>query len=417
MLHPTDSSQHFLSLYGPTPPQVRARQPSGLSGSIWAPQPQPSVATWPKALDSFSRVAERDSEQLLRLDSRTATNLPIVSREDVFGAAPTSNSGSREIGAIGDGRIRNALDCEDTVCALFSFFLVRVYLICQSQHVEQLLRTLNLNSPAPPPQKPAIDLNVDTSPSSPDFSPASVSSALLTPTDLSPVRSFELKFPAQYEHGQHQPYFSQSSLLFENGSPGKHQDTLAAHSPYLPFSHSNQPSNALPFFEPFTEPPTPAPINSVHTQYRPASPSSLPHSLYSSPLPPRRMESARPLPMDWRLTQQLQQQPASTHPDWRLACEKNFSINTQEDTLRPSFSYQQPTVSQAFQSSHEVCHLFVFLQAKINHICAFRPVPANQLSLPFTSFVVSSLSCLRRTHHQIVGPTGVHLSSTEAQGR
>ena len=305
-----------------------------------------------------------------------------------------------------------------TLYALFFFFLVIVYLIYQSQHVEQLLRTLNLNSPAPPPQKPAIDLNVDTSPSSPDFSPASVSSALLTPTDLSPVRSFELKFPAQYEHGQHQPYFSQSSLLFENGSPGKHQDTLAAHSPsYPPFSHSNQPSNALPFFEPFTEPPTPAPINSVHTQYRPASPSSLPHSLYSSPLPPRRMESARPLPMDWRLTQQLQQQPASTHPDWRLACEKNFSINTQEETLRSSFSYQQPTASQAFQSSHEVCHVFVFLQAKIDHICAFRPVPANQLSLPLTSFVVSSLSCLRRTHHQIVGPTGIHLSSTEAQGR
>jgi pumilio RNA-binding family len=251
-----------------------------------------------------------------------------------------------------------------TLYALFSlFFLVRVYLIYQSQHVEQLLRTLNLNSPAPPPQKPAIDLNVDTSPSSPDFSPASVSSALLTPTDLSPVRSFDIKFPAQYEHGQHQPYFSQSSLLFENGSPGKHQNTLAAHSPYPPFSHSNLPSNAFPFFEPFTEPPTPAPINSVHIQYHPPSPSPLPHSLYSSPLPPRRMESARPSPMDWRLTQQLQQQPASTHPDWRLACEKdyNFGINTQEDTLRSSFSYQKSTASQAFQSSHEVRHLLVFL--------------------------------------------------------
>lgn len=163
----------------------------------------------------------------------------------------------------------------------FPFFSRQTYLIYQSQHVEQLLRTLNLNSPAPPPQKPAIDLNVDTFPSSPDFSPASVSSALLTPTDLSPVRS----------------YFSQSSLLFENGSPGKHQDTLVAHSPSYPhFSHSNQPSNAFPFFEPFTEPPTPAPINSVHTQYHPASPTSLPHSLYSSPLPPRRMESARPSP-------------------------------------------------------------------------------------------------------------------------
>lgn len=41
------------------------------------------------------------------------------------------------------------------------------------------------------------------------------------------------------------------------------------------------------------------------------------------------------------------------HPDWRLACEKNFGINAQEDSLRSSFSYQQSTASQAFQSSHE----------------------------------------------------------------
>lgn len=108
MVYPTDNSQQYLSLYDPSPP--RSRQPSGISASIWAPQPQPFDTTWSKALDSFSRVAERDSEMQNCPDNRNATNLPIVSREDVFG--PTS----RHIGAIGDGRKKNSPGYDDSVC-------------------------------------------------------------------------------------------------------------------------------------------------------------------------------------------------------------------------------------------------------------------------------------------------------------
>src|SRR5271168_3098649 len=55
MVHPSDSQQH-LTVYDPIPPH--SRQPTGILGSIWAPQPRPSDTTWPKALDTFSRVTD-----------------------------------------------------------------------------------------------------------------------------------------------------------------------------------------------------------------------------------------------------------------------------------------------------------------------------------------------------------------------
>lgn len=110
MVYPADNSQQYISCYDTSPP--RSREPSGISASIWAPQPQPSGITWPKALDSFSRVVERESEMQNHPDNRNATNMPIVSREDVFG---------RHIGAIGDGRKKNSPDYDDnSVCFFFS---------------------------------------------------------------------------------------------------------------------------------------------------------------------------------------------------------------------------------------------------------------------------------------------------------
>ena len=120
MAHPTDPQQ-FLSPYDPAPPRVR--QSSGLLGSIWAPQPQPSDSTWPRTLDSFSRVAEKVADQCPRPDPRNGGLRPIISREDVFGPSPRpSQRNSREIGAIGDGRTKNSPDYEDTVCASFCLF-------------------------------------------------------------------------------------------------------------------------------------------------------------------------------------------------------------------------------------------------------------------------------------------------------
>ncbi|KAF9259239.1 ARM repeat-containing protein [Marasmius fiardii PR-910] len=173
---------------------------STTAASIWAPQPQPSETTWPRTLDSLSRATanrEEPQQQQSQIAGRPelhhsssmpapgSTALPLVTREDVFGPAPPQYHDARlshpqqqqqqpakEIGVIGDGRktITPELD---------------------SSHVEQLLRTLDLE-PYHLKQKPsALNLHHDQSASrSPDFSPISISSALPTPTDLSPTRSF-----------------------------------------------------------------------------------------------------------------------------------------------------------------------------------------------------------------------------------
>jgi len=87
----------------------RSRQ---LSSSIWAPQPQPSDATWPRAFDSFSRVlAERKEHSELH----RSTSFP-VTREDVFGPIGFQDDArKKDVGAIGEGRKKNSPDFDDTV--------------------------------------------------------------------------------------------------------------------------------------------------------------------------------------------------------------------------------------------------------------------------------------------------------------
>lgn len=89
---------------------LRPRQPLGVAASIWAPQPQPSETTWPKTLDSFSRVAERE------FDLRTCFE-PVVRREDVFGPVVAR---PKDVGAIGDGRKKNSPVLDDTVSGFTS---------------------------------------------------------------------------------------------------------------------------------------------------------------------------------------------------------------------------------------------------------------------------------------------------------
>lgn len=100
LMHPSDNP----SLFDP-----RSRQPLGTAASIWAPQPQPSEATWPKTLDSFSRVAEREFD----LKNRFQAETPAVRREDVFGPVPAARP--KDVGAIGDGRKKNSPGFDDTV--------------------------------------------------------------------------------------------------------------------------------------------------------------------------------------------------------------------------------------------------------------------------------------------------------------
>ncbi|PPQ69483.1 hypothetical protein CVT25_002047 [Psilocybe cyanescens] len=342
MDHSADSQQ-YISAYDPNPP--RSRQPSGLLGSIWAPQPQPSETTWPRTLDSFSRVAEKEAEQSDRPDICNHGLQPFISREDIFGPPQPSQMISKEIGAIGDGRKKNSPEFSD-------------------KHVEQLLRTLNLNSPAPfGHNRPSpLAVNVENSSSSPDFSPASVSSALLTPTDLSPTgRSFDsvkLHSPYEASHAVHQ-FVSHPAFIFESNSPGKSQERLtpnfpSSRQPLVHLNHARQvPHSTMPFFEPFTEAATPGPTIQNHAQV--SSPADVANSYYSSP-PARRVDHMRLPAMDWRLNQGHQPPPP---PDWRHASDKavpDFKPNVtqnQEEPLRSSFPYQQSTTSQSFQNSHE----------------------------------------------------------------
>lgn len=133
---PSDYPDAFLDVYDQQhspPPQVRARQPTGprpLPPSIWAPQPQPSETTWPKALDSFSRVADRDQGELATqmqpaLAAAVAQTATATTREDVFGPVDAINVGVgatrpppaevTAVGAIGDGRKKISPGFEDTV--------------------------------------------------------------------------------------------------------------------------------------------------------------------------------------------------------------------------------------------------------------------------------------------------------------
>jgi pumilio RNA-binding family len=126
-------------------------------------------------------------------------------------------------------------------------------------------------------------------------------------------------------------------------------------------------SNTLPFFEPFSEPPTP--VNTVHNHQNFHTSSELSQSLYSSPAP-RRVDHGRLPAMDWRLNQQLHQhQQQTTLPsDWRLASEKSvpdFNFG-KEEALRSSFVYQQSSqTTPTFQTSHEVSSLLYYSRHQV----------------------------------------------------
>lgn len=108
------------SVYDNSPPM--SREGSGLMASIWAPRPQHCETTWPKTLDSFSRVVEKDVQQICPLDTKNiAFQQPLIAREEMFGG--TQKFLSRDVGAIGDGRKKNSPGYEDSVCMFSLGFL------------------------------------------------------------------------------------------------------------------------------------------------------------------------------------------------------------------------------------------------------------------------------------------------------
>ncbi|KAG2144704.1 armadillo-type protein [Suillus bovinus] len=234
----TDNAQSFISFsHEYSPPRSRTT-----AASIWAPQPQLLDSTWPKAIDSFSRDAEKEQQRSGRVPNGRNFFAPGNGSEDVFG--PVGLVGmprKRDIGAIGDGRKKQSLDFDDS-------------------HVEQLLRALNLNSPALYSQQPSrsqIPESKNVSTGSPDFSPSSTVSALLTPTDLSPAKtSFDFKINPPHELAHSHSSLSPSSLLFDNGSPLRAHDFMS-HNVHQRFS-SVPSSNLLPPYPQSSENSSPA---------------------------------------------------------------------------------------------------------------------------------------------------------------
>ncbi|EIN14314.1 ARM repeat-containing protein [Punctularia strigosozonata HHB-11173 SS5] len=150
----------------------KASTPSNnLGASMWAPKQQTARS---ELDESWATGFPRSHDEAIGFPQRVEGLgfHPLIASgndrlSDVFGGADAMNTGvSSPIGAIGDGRSRPRQGFPDA-------------------HVEQLFRTLNLNSP-PPPQPAALSLDCGLSP---DVSPMSQTSALLTPVDLSPART------------------------------------------------------------------------------------------------------------------------------------------------------------------------------------------------------------------------------------
>lgn len=115
-----------------------------------------------------------------------------------------------------------------------------------------MLRFLNLNSPVPSPTQPLSSLSPITTSNTPNLSPVSATSTLMTPTDLSPATGFE-KLNCHFDLAQ-STHISQSHL-FET-SPSRlhipphsptHKSFYAEHGNFRSYNAIN-----LPYVDPFS---------------------------------------------------------------------------------------------------------------------------------------------------------------------
>jgi hypothetical protein len=265
----------------------------GLASSIWAPKPveQPDPR-WFRAADRFTRPIVNDyepdlrSHNLARQESRTASSHGVNSS---FGPpsfpSPTLAALHRtQFGTIGEGRLRPSTpEVEDGVCFSYDFaphHHAHAYMRL-TQHVAQLLRTLDLNSPTPSYSQriPLLSASFDATP---DLSPSSQSSALLTPVDLSPARpgldlkvnGDSLQFGPMLSHAPRT--FAQNGAFIEPMTPERDRASSflpVAQSPFFARSgephaqafNGQQPPSSM--FLPFDSFPTPgSPTVSTLTQ-------------------------------------------------------------------------------------------------------------------------------------------------------
>ncbi|KAH9965138.1 ARM repeat-containing protein [Lactifluus volemus] len=234
------SSQPFIPVLKDIPPPSR-----GLSSSIWAPQPHPTDASWQQAITSFSQSAE-DDKAIVKPDNRRGPPFRLGAPdrdEDVFGPIDFLRADhKKDVGAIGDGRKKTSPDA-------------------LNNHIEQLLRALDLNSPVPFAH-PGLHTNT-----SPDLSPISATSSLLTPTD-SPARNSCLKIDMPYDYQS--SIASPQGLQLQTGAY-RPQDIFSTQPsrlpPQLPFTYQLQ--DGVTFYEPFSERP------SLSSTFAPPAPSPM----------------------------------------------------------------------------------------------------------------------------------------------
>lgn len=319
-----------------------------LNASIWAPQPQPNES-WPRTIASFSRAAE-DDKQKSRPGFIRISSIPCADASpDAFG--PVGFIGSchkKDIGAIGDGRRKNSSDMEHIV-SHYHFPGSELCSPRDSQHVEQLLRTLNLNSPAPFSQPPPLTVHANNSP---DLSPSSATSALLTPTDLSPAKGIDLKLN-NYEYHSSAP--SPQGLMLDPGPPHRAGEIYPSHH-----SHPVQPANAFqqtattfPFFEPFSEASAQNPSAQVF--------SSAQHHLVNRSDPRPFVNST------WRSERELSSE--WLRPD--DIRDRSSGLVTDEHSMRPiAFQNNFPHLP-----SNQV-------QAPVNEVCRYTQLHAEILKIP-----------------------------------
>lgn len=178
--------------------------------------------------------------------------------------------------------------------------VLRAYMqvLTRLQHVEQLLRTLNLNSPAPP-DFPAVTIDGGLMPSSasPSISPISTTSELHTPPNHSPAKPFgDWKMNPSHEYApvyQTQPHnalhFDADQGLRYYEVPGASQTSLfrpaqstdSLHIPAKAFSCNSSPVEGM-MGDAF-----------AHMDY-PTAPrrDSVPNNLFASSWSPQRLRSS-----------------------------------------------------------------------------------------------------------------------------
>lgn len=229
---------------------------------------------------------------------------------------------------------------------------------------------------------------------SPDLSPISATSSLLTPTD-SPARASCLKIDIPYDH--HPSIPSPQGLQLQTGTY-RSQDMFSTQPSRFPppqLTYPFQPQEGVAIYEQFSERPSilstfppPAP-NSVHVGDR-RIPPDLPW--FSDRVQP---------PTDWLRPDDCARDRCSG----LVAEEASISQKTASASLQgPQGILQGNEVSAAFAAHH------------LNVPCS-RANPADQLPLALAPFLITTVSSLCLAYNQIFRPASFYISSAETQDR